>query len=588
VKLADYVVDFIVKEGVHHIFELAGGTITHLLDSVCLRKDVTCISVHHEQAAAFAAEAYARVNGKLGVALATSGPGALNLLTGIGSCYFDSVPCLFITGQVNTYEYKFERPLRQLGFQETGIVGIVQPITKYCTMITQPETVRYHLEKAVFLARNGRPGPVLLDLPMDVQRAEIDPQNLPGFWESPEFWDAQEALPTCSAAIIDKVIQLITTAERPVILAGGGVRIAGAVDELRELITYTGIPVVTSLMGLDVIQHEHPAFCGMIGIYANRYSNMTIANSDFLLILGSRLDSRQTGTQPVTFARAAYKVHVDIDPDELNSKVRSDLSVYCHLKDFLEKLNIQIKKHSPPNLSHWYQIIRQYQTQFATFDTTVTQLRNNPNDLLQALSQCADDNHLIILDVGQNQMWAAQSFRLKARQRMLLSGGMGTMGFGIAAAIGASFVAPDRNVIVIAGDGGIQINLQELDTIIFHQLPLKIFIFNNHCLGMVRQFQDCYFEGRQQSTVWGYHCPDLTNIAAAYGCPSFTIKPETDGVKTIHEALQINGPVFINIELGLDTTVNPKLLVNKPLEDMAPFLSREELGKLMLIDLIAD
>jgi acetolactate synthase-1/2/3 large subunit len=587
-KLADYVIDFIVKEDVHHIFELAGGAITHLLDSACLRKDVTCISVHHEQAAAFAAEAYARVNGKLGVALATSGPGALNLLTGIGSCYFDSVPCLFITGQVNTYEYKFERSLRQLGFQETDIVGIVRPITKYCTMITQPETVRYHLEKAVFLARNGRPGPVLLDLPMDVQRAEIDPHNLPGFWGNPEFSGVQDALPTCTAALINRVIQLITTAERPVILAGGGVRIAGAVAALRELVAYTGIPVVTSLMGLDVIGHEHPAFCGMIGVYANRYSNMTIANSDFLLILGSRLDSRQTGTQPVTFARAAYKVHVDIDPDELGGKVRADLSVHCHLKDFLGKLNVQIKRHSPPNLSYWYQIIRQYQTQFATFDTPETQLRNSPDELLQILSQYAEDNHLIILDVGQNQMWAAQSFRLKARQRMLVSGGMGAMGFGLAAAIGASFAVPDRNVMVIAGDGGIQVNLQELDTIIFHRLPVKMFIFNNHCLGMVRQFQDCYFEGRRQSTVWGYHCPDLTNIAAAYGCAAFTIKPETDATPMIYKAFQINGPVFINIELGLDTTVNPKLLVNKPLEDMAPFLNREELEKMMLIDLIAD
>jgi acetolactate synthase-1/2/3 large subunit len=588
VKLADYVVDFIVKEGVHHIFELVGGAITHLLDSVYRRKDITCISMHHEQAAAFAAEAYVRVNGNLGVALATSGPGALNLVTGIGSCYFDSVPCLFITGQVNTYEYKFERPIRQLGFQETDIVGIVRPITKYCAMITQPETIRYHLEKAVFLAQNGRPGPVLLDLPMDVQRAEIEPQNLPGFWGNPEFLGIQDALSTCPIAIIDRVIQLIAVAKRPLILAGGGVRIAGAVAELRKLIAYTGIPVVTSLMGLDVIQHEYPIFCGMIGIYANRYSNMTIANSDFLLILGSRLDSRQTGTQPVTFARAAYKVHVDIDPGELGSKVRSDLLVHCHLKDFLEKLNVQIKQYSPPNLSHWYQIIRQYQMQFATFDTPKTQLWNNPYDLLQTLSRCADDNHLIILDVGQNQMWAAQSFRLKARQRMLISGGMGAMGFGIAAAIGASFAAPDRNVMVIAGDGGIQVNLQELDTIISHRLPIKIFIFNNHCLGMVRQFQDCYFEGRRQSTVWGYHCPDLINIAAAYGWTTFTIKHETEAAKTIHEAFQISGPVFINIKLGVDTTVNPKLLVNKPLEDMSPPLDREELRKMMLIDLVVE
>jgi acetolactate synthase-1/2/3 large subunit len=587
-KLADYVIEFIVKEGVHHVFELIGGAITHLLDSVYLREDITCISVHHEQAAAFAAEAYARVNGELGVAMATSGPGALNLVTGIGSCYFDSVPCLFITGQVNTYEYKFERPIRQVGFQETDIVSIVRPITKYCAMITQPETIRYHLEKAVFLARNGRPGPVLLDLPMDIQRTEIDPPILPGFFESKEFFVAQDFLPACSSAIIEKVIQLIAAAQRPVILAGGGVRAAGAVEQLNELVCHTGIPIVTSLMGLDVIRHDHPGFYGMIGTYANRYSNFTVANSDFLLILGSRLDSRQTGTRPLTFARAAQKVQVDIDPAELGGKVRPDLAVHCHLKDFLEKLNLQLKAHPIKDLSQWYQIIHQYQSELSTAAINENESQNNPNNLIKELSLCTNDDNIVILDVGQNQMWAAQSFRLKKGQRMLVSGGMGAMGFGIAAAIGASFAAPAKSVIVIAGDGGVQINIQELDTIWSHQLPIKIFIFNNHCLGMVRQFQDCYFNGRRQSTVFGYNCPDLTSIAAAYGIPTFTIKPANDAVKIIQEALKINGPAFINIELETDTTVDPKLLVNKPLEDMEPSLCRKKLKKLMLIDLLEE
>jgi acetolactate synthase-1/2/3 large subunit len=586
VKLADYVVDFIVKEGVHHIFELAGGAITHLLDSACLRKDVTCVSVHHEQAAAFAAEAYARVNGKLGVAMATSGPGALNLVTGIGSCYFDSVPCLFITGQVNTYEYKFDRPIRQLGFQETDIVSIVRPITKYCTVITQPKTIRYHLEKALFLARNGRPGPVLLDLPMDIQRAEIDPENLTGYFESQEYLVELSSLPTCNSETIENVTKLISTAERPLILAGGGVRAAGAAEELGQLINNTGIPVVTSLMGLDVIEHDHPAFCGMIGIYARRYSNLTIANSDFLLILGSRLDSRQTGTQPLTFARAAKKVHVDIDPAELNGKVRVNLPVNCHLQDFLKKLNTKLNDQPQKNLSNWYQIIQHYKSQFSTFNAGETHVSNNPNYLINLLSLNTNEKDLIMLDVGQNQMWAAQSFHLKKGQRMLISGGMGAMGFGIAAAIGALLAAPNRNGIIIAGDGGIQINIQELDTIFSHQLPIKIFVFNNHCLGMVRQFQNCYFEGRWQSTVSGYHCPDLTNIAASYGFSTYTIKPGDAAEKIIQESLQTEGPVFINIELGLNTIVDPKLLVNQPLEDMSPLLDRETLRKLMLIDLV--
>lgn len=587
-KLSDYVIDFIYQEGVRHIFELIGGAITHLIDSVYCHHDIACISVHHEQAAAFAAEAYARMNGKLGVAMATSGPGALNLITGIGSCFFDSVPCLFITGQVNTYEYKYDLPLRQMGFQETDIVSIVRPITKYCRMILQPETIRYQLEKAVFLAQNGRPGPVLLDIPMDIQRAEIEPQKLAGFFESREYLEELSATPLCDSKAVENVIKMISEAERPVILAGGGVQTAGAVKELTELVNYTGIPLVTSLMGLDVVSHDHPAFCGMIGIYANRYSNLTIANCDFLLILGSRLDSRQTGSRPNTFARAAKKVHVDIDPAELNRKIRVDLTVNSHLKNFLVDLNIQLKRSPPKNLSNWYQIIDQYKSQFSVANPSKRTIEGDPNFFIELLSLCAGENDLVILDVGQNQMWAAQSFHLKKGQRMLISGGMGAMGFGLAAAIGASFASPDNKIIVISGDGGIQVNIQEFDTIFSQRLPVKIFVLNNHCLGLVRQFQDCYFEGRRQSTVLGYNCPDLTSIASAYGFPSFIIKDNKDILETTYAALKIDGPTFVSIELMQDTIVDPKLLVNKPLEDMSPFLSKEKLRELMLIDLAGD
>src|SRR3990170_2147926 len=320
-KLSDYVIDFLVKQDVHHIFEFIGGAITHLIDSTYGRDDIHCVSVHHEQAGAFAAEAYARMNGKLGVAMATSGPGALNLITGIGSCYFDSVPCLFITGQVNTYEYKFDRPVRQIGFQETDIVSVVKPLTKYAELIVDPEKIRFHLEKAVYLAQQGRPGPVLLDIPMNIQRSQIEPEKLVSFLDSDEYRSLHKST-VCDDKKIQSVIEHITKAQRPVILAGGGVRTAGATEAFSRLVEITGIPVVTSLMGLDVMPHDHPAFFGMIGAYGNRYSNLALANSDLLLILGSRLDSRQTGTRQDTFARAAKKIHVDIDPHELNAKIQ--------------------------------------------------------------------------------------------------------------------------------------------------------------------------------------------------------------------------------------------------------------------------
>jgi len=584
VKLSDYVIDFIARQGVEHIFEFIGGAITHLIDSTVDRTDIRCISVHHEQSGAFAAEAYARINGNLGVAMATSGPGALNMVTGIGSCWFDSVPCLFITGQVNTYEYKFDRPVRQIGFQETDIVSVVRPLTKYAVLVTDPTSIRYHLERAVFLARNGRPGPVLLDIPMDVQRAKINPAELSGFLGSPE--QLAFAVPDCPEESIQKVVRLIAAAKRPVILAGGGVRTAGATAGLAELVARTGIPVVTSLMGLDAITHDNPAFFGMIGAYGNRYSNMTLANSDFLLILGSRLDSRQTGTRPETFARAARRVHVDVDAVELNAKVPVDLAINSDLGLFFSRLTAALPSAAEADLSAWYRAIEGYRTRYPTRSREGELAGIEPNLLMEQLSSGATPGDVVCLDVGQNQMWAAQSFHLKEGQRMLISGGMGAMGFALPAAMGAALAEPGKKVLVICGDGGIQLNIQDLDTIVNHRLPVKIFIMNNGCLGMVRQFQDMYFGGRQQSTVIGYGCPDLTGIAAAYGLPAFNVSEPAEVAAIIARAMAIDGPVFVNVHLEQTSCVNPKLVVNRPIEDMSPHLDREELAEQMLIDLV--
>ncbi|KAF0218720.1 MAG: thiamine pyrophosphate-dependent enzyme possible carboligase or [Geobacteraceae bacterium] len=584
-KLSDYVIDFVVKAGVNDIFEFIGGAITHLVDSIYHRDDVNAVSVHHEQAGAFAAEAYARINGRLGVAMATSGPGALNMVTGIGSCWFDSVPCLFITGQVNTYEYKFDRPVRQIGFQETDIVSVVRPLTKYAEMVVDAGKIRYCLEKALYLAQSGRPGPVLLDIPMNIQREQIDPENLESFYGSREFMELQVTR-NCDERVLDDVIRLIAGARRPVILAGGGVRTAGAAEALSEMVDRTGIPVVTSLMGLDVIPHDHPAFFGMIGAYGNRYSNMTLANSDLLLVLGSRLDTRQTGTRPDTFARAAKRVHVDIDPHELNAKVRVDLAITCDVREFLVALNAGLAGYAKPDLSPWYRVIEGYRSRYPTRSPETEVANIDPNLFMELLSARCGEGDVVCLDVGQNQMWAGQSFRLKRGQRMLISGGMGAMGFALPAALGAAKAAPGRNAVVICGDGGIQVNIQDLDTIVNHRLPVKMFILNNGCLGMVRQFQDMYFGGRQQSTVIGYGCPDLVKIAEAYGIPSFTINGMDGAVAVIDQALTTEGPAFVDVKLEQTTCVNPKLVVNRPLEDMSPHLEREELAGEMLIELV--
>jgi acetolactate synthase I/II/III large subunit len=586
-KLSTYVIDFIVREGVGHLFEFIGGAITHLLDSAHDRRDIRCISVHHEQAGAFAAEAYARINGHLGVAMATSGPGALNMVTGIGSCYFDSVPCLFITGQVNTYEYKFDRPVRQIGFQETDIVSVVRPLTKYAELVTDPASIRYHMEKAVYLARSGRAGPVLLDLPMNVQRAQIDPEKLPAFLGTSEH-RAMEQQTRSDHGDLGKIVDAMVRAKRPMILAGGGIRSAGATDEFINLVDRSGFPVVTSLMGLDVIPHDHRAFCGMIGAYGNRYSNLSVANCDLLLILGSRLDSRQTGTRPDTFARGATKIHVDIDANELNAKVRADIAVRSNLKDFLAALAPVLPEQTASDLSSWYDTLRSLRERYPTSDLAPAGAGINPNRFMAALSGRCAEGDVICLDVGQNQMWAAQSFGLKKGQRMLISGGMGAMGFSLPAAMGAAFAAPGSRLIALSGDGGIQINIQDLDTIVRHRLPVKIFVMNNGCLGMVRQMQDLYFDRRRQSTVIGYGCPDLRAVAAAYGLPAHSVSSLEEAEAVFGDWLGAPGPLFVDVRLDQGTEVNPKLVVNRPIEDMSPHLDRNELKDIMLIDLAKD
>jgi acetolactate synthase-1/2/3 large subunit len=587
-KLSDYVIDFIVKQGVFHIFEFIGGAITHLIDSTIDRDDIQCISVHHEQAGAFAAEAYARINGKLGVAMATSGPGALNMLTGIGSCYFDSVPCLFITGQVNTYEYKFDRPVRQIGFQETDIVSIVKPLVKYAELVIDAGKIRYHLEKAVYLAQTGRPGPVLLDIPMNIQRVQIDHDVIEGFIGSDEHRRLEKTRPSCDEAVLSEVIKLFGKAQRPVILAGGGIRTAHATEHFRAFVDKTGIPVVCSLMGLDALPSDHPCNFGLIGAYGNRYSNLTLANCDLLSVLGSRLDSRQTGTRPDTFARAARKIHVDIDRNELNAKVSVDLAIQSDVAVFLSALNERLDDYRKPDLSPWYAAIERYRAKYPTRSNETGSAAIDPNLFMEWLSGHCGNDDVICLDVGQNQMWAAQSFRLKEGQRMLISGGMGAMGFALPAALGAAKAAPGKRVVVISGDGGIQVNIQELDTIINNRLPIKIIILNNGCLGMVRQFQDLYFGGRRQSTVIGYGCPDLVKIAAAYGLTATSISSLDDADAVLEKFLATEGPSLLEVKLARSTWVNPKLVVNRPIEDMSPHLDREELKEEMLIELVEE
>lgn len=582
-KLSDYVIDFLISQEITHVFEVCGGALAHLLDSMYGRKDISTVSMHHEATAAFAAEGYSRVNGNIGVAMATSGPGATNLITGIGSCFFDSIPCLFITGQVNTYEFKFDKPIRQIGFQETDIVNIIKPIVKDANLVTNPDKIRYHLESSVHIAKSGRPGPVLLDIPMNIQRADISPESLESFYKS----SINESVNESGNEVVRQIVQLVKSSYRPVVLAGGGVRLSKAEDEFFQFIHKTGIPVVTSLMGRDSFPNEHPSFVGMIGSYGNRYANLTIANSDLVLALGTRLDTRQIGTKPETFARDAKIIHVDVDQYELNNKIKADFPINSDVKRFLIALNNHIREYDNHRIQHWKQIIRRYKDRYPSYKILPDNMIG-PNFFMHKLSESLPEDAIICVDVGQNQMWAAQTLEVKKSQRFLTQGGMGSMGSALSMAIGASFAKPNKIVIVITGDGGFQLNIQELQTIYHHKLPIKIILLNNHCYGMVRQFQEQYFNSRLQSTVVGYSCPNFQEVVSAYKIPVMKITYNAEITEALQKLFGDAQSTFLEVYTNPDFKVTPKLSVNKPVEDQDPLLPRNEFESNMFIGILPE
>ncbi len=582
-KLSDYVINFLEEEGIKYVFEVCGGALAHLLDSFYDKKGISTVSMHHEMAASIAAEGYARVSGNIGVAMATSGPGATNLITGIGSCFFDSIPCLFITGQVNTYEFKFDRPVRQVGFQETDIVSIVKPITKYAVLVNDPNKIRYYLEKSVHIAKSGRPGPVLLDIPLNIQRADINPESIESFYKS----SINESISELCEDKLKPILKLIKSSSRPVVLVGGGVISSKAQDEVFKFIDKTHIPVVASLMGLDAFPHDNQSFVGMIGTYGNRYANLTIANSDFVLALGTRLDTRLTGTKPETFARGAKIVHVDIDPYELNNKIKVDFPINCDVKKFLIILNSHINEYDNERIQDWKMAIKRYKEKYPPYKSPVND-NIEPNFFIHKLSEFVPEDAIFCIDVGQNQMWAAQSLEVKGYQRFLTEGGMASMGSALPMAIGASFANPGKSIVVISGDGGFQLNIQELQTIYHHKLPIKIILLNNFCYGMVRQFQEQYFNSRFQSTVIGYSCPNFQDVVSAYKIPVMKITRNMEITKVLQKLFSDYQPMFLEVEINPNCKALPKLSVNRPIEDQDPLLSRDEVKSNMFIDILLD
>lgn len=567
VTVSEYIAKFLKANDVKVVFELSGGMIMHLMDAIEQEPGIGLVNVYHEQAAAIAADTVGRISNIPGVALGTSGPGAINLLTGIGSSYFDSAPTLFITGQVNRHEQKGAREIRQLGFQETDIVSMAKPITKWAERLTAADDIKKLLPYAFALATKGRPGPCLLDIPMDLFRAKIeaDPDFLPEILE-----DGVED--NSASSKIDSLLADLKNAQRPLMLAGHGVQVAGKKKVLREVVEKLNIPVVTSLLACDLFPYDHPLRVGMIGTYGNRWANHALAECDMLIVLGSRLDIRQTGADTASFASGRKIYHVDIELAEINNRVQGCISINSSLQSFFDDLSRRMPDLFIARTVPWLEHISELRQKWPDISELKDISGINPNSFMHRLSH-QRQVFAYTVDVGLHQMWAAQSLELDGSARFITSGGMGAMGFalpsGIAAAIQSDGQMP---VVVIAGDAGFQLNIQELQSVVHLNLPIKIVVMNNRSHGMTRQFQDTYFNSRYAGTVWGYSAPNFVAVAEAYGINAMRLEDPAKTSEAIDwlwaDPLK---PMLLEVIIDQKTNCYPKMAFGRPISEMEPF-----------------
>ncbi len=552
---AELIIDCLEKEKVEVVFGYPGGAVLDIFDAL-EKSGIRFILVRHEQAAAHAADGYARATGKVGVCIATSGPGATNLVTGIATAYMDSVPIVAITGQV---------PTSMIGndaFQEADITGITRPITKHNYLVKDVNILPRTIKEAFHIARTGRPGPVLIDIPKDIQKNETSARY-------PKTVDMQGYHPTYEGHIkqIQKVAAAIREAKRPLIYAGGGVIISGAAKELKELVDKTGIPVTTTLLGLGAFPESSPLSLKMLGMHGSRYANYAVMESDLIISVGARFDDRVTGKLS-EFAPHAKFIHIDIDPTAISKSVKVQIPVVGDAKKVLTQLNKIVKK---GDYKDWTKKVSQWKKKYPLTYDQGKGLK--PQYIVEKINEVTKGKAIISTEVGQNQMWAAQFYTYTQPRSLLSSGGLGTMGYGFPAAIGAKVGCPDRVVFDIAGDGSIQMNIQELATVVSHKIPVKIAILNNTYLGMVRQWQELFYGKRYAGTCLacretGKHYPDFVKIAEAYGAVGIRVTKKKDVVPALKKALAAKGPVVMDFHVAKEENVFPMVPAGASLTQM--------------------
>ena len=590
-KLSDYVMQFVAEQGVRAVFMLPGGGAMHLNESLGRRTDLEFIANLHEQAAAIAAEAYAKVTNELGVLMVTTGPGGTNAVTGVASAWLDSMPVLVLSGQVKRADLKRDSGVRILGVQEIDIVSIVQSITKYAMTIEDPLTIRYHLEHAVYTAKAGRRGPVWIDIPLDVQAAQIDPGDLRAF--APPAEGAAEGL----SGQVQELLGLLRSSQRPVIVAGNGIRAAGAVEELHQAIETLQIPVLTTWLGMDLVGEDHHLNAGRPGSIAPRGANYTLQNSDLMLVIGARLDMALTGYAHENLARQAVKVMVDIDEAEIR-KMRTTvhLPIVADAGVFLRELNRQLEGVTMPRYDAWVRRCEDWKQRYPLMQPEYREVTDGVSTycLAEAISTALTGEDVIVSgSSGSGIELFLLAYQVKEGQRVLHSRGLGAMGFGLPASVGACVGSGRARTICVEGDGSFHMNAQELETMHRLDLPIKVFVINNNGYASIRASQENYFQHLVAAdSTSGLSLPNITKVAAAYGLPSRTIASQRDLGGQIHEVLETPGPVVCEVLAPAAEQRAPRLssmqrpdgsMVSKPLEDLFPFLDRDEFLSNMIV-----
>lgn len=601
-RVADYFGEYLVKQGITTDFTLPGGGAMHLDDAFAHTDGMTCIFVQHEQSAAIAAESFARLHDQIPVVCVTTGPGGTNTLTGVVGAWLDSIPMLIISGQVRyaTTARAAKVGVRAMGDQEFDITRVVAPMTKYAEMIAEPKMAMYHLEKALFLAKNGRPGPSWVDVPLDVQSAMMEEKDFIHFDPVKEGYVREYDV---DEATVRKVVELVSKAKRPVFNAGNGIRIADSHSEFLEAVRLLDIPVVTGWDSIDLIADADPHYVGRAGIMGDRPGNWAVQNSDLLLSVGSRLGVRQVGYNKDTWARESFVIMVDIDDAELKKpSIHVEMPICADAKKFLQKLNAVLKTEKVAPHNDWNQICQKWKK-----DYPVVQPKHyakaplaNVYCFIKELSRRLPENKITVVGNGSACVVGSHGYEIKNGQRFIINSGAASMGYDLPAAIGAAFASKEE-IICLSGDGSIQMNLQELQTIVHHRLPIKIFVINNDGYHSMRQTESNLFPEHTMFGVgphdsYDLSFPSMKKIAKAYGIPYVAIS-NNDEMKKLDRILATPGYMMIEIFVDREQKFEPKsatkkyedgTLVSPPLEDLAPFLPREELQKIMIIPLLED